>query len=63
MQYYFMFFINFSQKYKKSLTRKSINECAARVYQIIFYLVNESNLTVNIVRIFSSKRDINKIFK
>lgn len=31
--------------------------------QIIFYLVNESNLTVNIVRIFSSKRDINKIFK
>ena len=31
--------------------------------QIIFYLVNEINLTVNIVRIYSSKRDINKIFK
>ena len=31
--------------------------------QIIFYLVNESNLTVNIVRIYSSKRDINKILK
>ena len=33
MQCYFIFFINFSQKNKKSLTRKSINECAARVHQ------------------------------
>jgi len=33
------------------------------INQNIFYLVNESNLTVNIVRIYSSKRDINKIFK
>ena len=32
MQYYFIFFINFSQKW--SLTRKSINECAALVHQI-----------------------------
>ena len=31
--------------------------------QIIFYLVNENNLTVNIVRIYSSRRDINNIFK
>ena len=31
--------------------------------KIIFYLVNESNLTVTIVRIYSLKRDINKIFK
>lgn len=31
--------------------------------QIIFFLVNESNLTVNIVRIYSSKHDINIILK
>ena len=31
--------------------------------QIIFYLVNENNLTVNIVRIYSSRRDLNNIFK